>query len=143
MDGTDKRLLFVDDQRINTDYAREAIARLRSESGIEVLADIPEVRTIEGVESCLRSTPYALIMMDGNLGLDLPRTDETTDGHVIVRALRRGAYGPLNQETPVLSMSDAYKLPEANVIDGGMYPSKGSMKGSFYLMKQMYEKFLA
>jgi hypothetical protein len=68
--------------------------------------------TQEHVETLLRSVEYAVILMDRDLGWNLQETDEAartrdlkSDGAILTDKLKRGEYGPVNQNTPVFTMT--------------------------------------
>jgi hypothetical protein len=63
--------------------------------------------SLKNIETCLRETPYAVIFMDGQLYLDL---GSPCDGAILVRRIREGVYGALNQDTEIQNISIACAL---------------------------------
>ena len=57
----------------------------------------------EEIAKVLREEQYNVILLDGNLGLELE--GQYFDGRVIARRLRSGVYGSVNQNTRILSTS--------------------------------------
>ncbi len=74
-------------------------------NGIKNCVDVGA--SLKNIETCLRETPYAIIFMDGQLYLDL---GSPCDGAILVRRIREGVYGALNQDTEIQNISSAYQM---------------------------------
>lgn len=77
--------------------------------GIDSRVDVEA--SLKNIETCLRETSYAIIFMDGQLYLNLQsHYDKACDGAILVRRIRDGEYGTLNQDTEIQNISSAYKM---------------------------------
>ena len=65
--------------------------------------------SLKNLEKSLREIPYAAIFMDGDLGL---RLDSSCDGAILVKRIRQGVYGHINQNTEIQNISSTYTMTE-------------------------------
>jgi hypothetical protein len=96
--------------------------------------------TREQVETLLRSVEYAAILLPRDLGWDLQRTDETgrrgdfrSDGAILTNKLKLGEYGPVNQTTPVFTMT---------YVDSAMPGTEGWLKKNAVDALDLMKKYL-
>ena len=84
--------------------------------------------TLSEIEKELRNTKYSAILIDGTLDRFQDNERELCGEH-IVKAIRGGGYGPVNQNTPLFSYSSQYingLMPSGiNKRRGGDYTRQG------------------
>jgi CheY-like chemotaxis protein len=97
-------LIFFDDYPLQSENVLFVESLRRKLGHLAIHVEIP--KTFNGVEECLRTVRASVIILDimakipaGYTGS--PEASSSLAGLEVLRKCRVGAYGPLNQETPI------------------------------------------
>lgn len=121
-----KKALVIDDApafryKVTTLLGKSVDCAVVKNVGGFPFSEISRDESLRNIATALSGTPYAVILMDGDLKLGL---GEQCDGVILSERLRKGVYGETNRNTPILNTSDSYENPHANGCEPkGLYES--------------------
>ncbi len=118
MENLEKKILVVDDMKSRIRQAVEQFGTkvegiyTDSSESPKILSNgeliqIYPATTEEDIAEALKIKQYGVILMDGNLGLNIE--GEYRDGIVVSEKLREGIYGAINKNTPILNTSSHFE----------------------------------